>query len=76
MSYDQLGKLMLIMGGAIVFLGLVFILLGRTTLFGRLPGDITFSTGNLTCFVPIASMILLSILLTIILNVVVRLFNR
>jgi hypothetical protein len=75
MAYDQLGRLLVIFGAVILVTGLVFLLLGRTS-FGKLPGDISFSTGNVTCLVPIASMIIVSILLTIILNVVIRLFNR
>ena len=76
MPYDQLGRILVVVGGAVLLLGIAFLLLGRTGFLGRLPGDINFSTGNLTCVVPIASMILLSLLLTIILNVVLRLFNR
>ena len=76
MSYDQLGKLLIISGGAIVLIGLIFLLFGRTSFFGHLPGDFTYSNGNFTCVVPIASMLVVSLLLTLILNVVLRLFNR
>jgi Protein of unknown function (DUF2905) len=75
MTYDQLGRALLVLGGVIVVTGIVMLLLGRAGV-GRLPGDFTFSTGNVTCIVPLASMILVSIILTIILNVAVRLFNR
>jgi hypothetical protein len=75
MPYDQIGKMLLVLGAAIVVLGLVFLFFGRTPL-GRLPGDFTFTTGGFTCVAPIATMILLSILLTIVANVVLRLFNR
>ena len=76
MSYDQLGKLLILAGGAILVIGLVFLLLGRVGLLGRLPGDFSFSSGNFTCVVPLASMLVLSLLLTLILNVLIRLFNR
>ncbi len=76
MSYDQLGKVLIAIGGMVLLLGVAFLLLGRSNFFGRLPGDINFSTGNFTCVVPIVSMLLLSLLLTIIINVVLRLFNR
>ena len=75
MPYDQIGKILLLLGAAIVVLGLVFLLFGRTSL-GRLPGDFTFTSGNFTCFAPIATMVLLSILLTIIANVLLRIFNK
>jgi hypothetical protein len=76
MPYDQLGKLLIFAGGAVLLLGLVFLLIGRTGFLGRLPGDFTFTNGNFTCVVPLASMLLLSLLLTLVINVVLRLLNR
>ena len=75
MPYDQIGKLLIVFGITILVVGGLLMLVGRTPL-GRLPGDISWSSGNFTCIVPLATMIVLSILLTIILNVVLRLFNR
>lgn len=40
---------------------------------GRLPGDFHFQSGGVTCFLPLASSILLSLLLTLILNLIARL---
>ncbi len=40
--------------------------------FGRLPGDIRFETGGTRVFIPITSMIVLSVVLTIIVNVLRR----
>ena len=76
MPYDQLGKLLIGAAVALFVVGLVFVLLGRTTFFGRLPGDINISNGNFTCIAPIASMLVLSLLLTIIVNIVLRLLNK
>ena len=55
---------MLVLGG-------LFVLLGR---FGveRLPGDLVFRRGNLTVYFPIGLMILLSVVGTIVLNVIFR----
>lgn len=75
-AFDQLGKLLLIVGATIVVLGLLFLLLGRTGFLGKLPGDINITSGNFTCMVPLASMILISLLLTIIANVLLRIFNK
>ena len=75
MPYDQLGRALLVLGGVIVVVGLVMLVLGRAGV-GRLPGDFTFTSGNMACMVPLASVIVISIVLTIILNVVLRLFNR
>ena len=43
---------------------------------GRLPGDIHIQRGNVSCFFPLVTSILLSIVLTILLNVVARLLNK
>ena len=75
MTYDQLGRMLLFAGVGVLVVGLVFLLIGKTPL-GRLPGDISFSTGPVSCFVPVASMILLSVILTIVVNVVLRIMNR
>lgn len=75
MTYDQIGRVLLLIGGVVFILGLLLFLLGRGPI-GKLPGDFTFSSGNFTCFAPFATMILLSLLLTIIVNVVLRIMNR
>jgi hypothetical protein len=76
MAYDQIGRLMIVVGAVIVALGLILFLLGRVIPLGKLPGDFTFTSGSFTCMVPLASMLLLSIILTVVLNIVLRLFNR
>lgn len=43
---------------------------------GRLPGDIRIQRGNLTVYFPLATMILLSIGLTIVLNLIARFFKK
>jgi hypothetical protein len=68
---EGIGKLLI--GGAVVLLvvGGLFLLLGR---FGvdRLPGDLTFRRGSFTLYFPIGLMILLSIVGTIVLNIIFR----
>lgn len=71
MGLEGVGKLLI--GGAVVLLvlgGLLF-LLGR---FGvdRLPGDLVFRRGNFTLYFPIGLMIILSVVGTIVLNIVFR----
>ena len=51
--------------------------LGRTGLpLGRLPGDIRIEREGFSCFVPIATSILISLLLTLLLNLVIRWLGR
>lgn len=76
MAFDQLGRLLLVLGVVVFVVGLLLLAFGRGGSLGRLPGDINLTSGNFTCMVPIVSMLLLSLLLTVVLNVVIRLFNR
>ncbi|MDP8953149.1 MAG: DUF2905 domain-containing protein [Actinomycetota bacterium] len=71
MSLEGIGKLLI--GGAIVLLvlGGIFFLLGRFG-FDRLPGDLVFRRGNFTVYAPIGLMILVSVVLTILLNLFFR----
>lgn len=79
MEFDSLGRLILLLGVGLILLGGLFMLFGRAGghfKFGSLPGDIRVEGSNFACFAPIGSMCLLSLLLTIILNVVARLLSR
>ncbi len=71
MGLEGIGKLLI--GGAVVLLvlGGALFFLGR---FGvdRLPGDLVFRRGSFTLYFPIGLMILLSIVGTIVLNIVFR----
>ncbi len=78
---DSFGRWLIAIGLGIAALGALFLLLGKIPFlerFGNLPGDIHYQSqdGRFSCFVPVVSMILLSVVLTIIVNVVARLFNR
>ena len=71
MGLEAIGKLLI--GGAIVLLvvGALFLLLGRLGM-DRLPGDLVFKRGGFTVYFPIGIMILLSVVGTIVLNVLLR----
>jgi hypothetical protein len=79
MDLSLLGKWLIIAGIVLVATGGALWLLGRVPglNLGRLPGDIQVQLGNnVSCFFPIVTMLLLSLLLTIVVNVVIRLLNR
>ena len=63
---QQIGKWLISLGIIIILLGGLMILLGRVGLF-RLPGDLEFGSKNWRIYFPIASCILISIVLTLIL---------
>jgi hypothetical protein len=71
-----MGKWLVLAGVGLALLGGLIWLLGRVPFLGRLPGDINIQVGNISCFAPIVTMILLSVILTIVLNVLLRLFQK
>jgi membrane protein implicated in regulation of membrane protease activity len=73
---QNVGKMLLFLGGAILALGLLLTLGGKLPWLGRLPGDIRIEREGFSCFIPLATSILLSLLLTVLLNIVIRLLNR
>jgi hypothetical protein len=75
-TLPDVGRWLLFVGLALAGLGLLFILAGRIPFVGRLPGDIRIQRDGFSCFVPLATSVLLSLVLTILLNVFLRLFRR
>jgi hypothetical protein len=64
----DLGKLLLVLGGGILLIGVVLLLAGRFNLpLGRLPGDITYRGKNTVVYFPLATSIIISIVLSLIL---------
>ena len=69
----EFGKMLIVLGGVLVVAGLALVLLGRTNLpIGRLPGDILYRGKNTTFYFPLATSILLSIVLSLVLYVIGR----
>ena len=69
----DVGKLLIFLGGLLLLVGIVLVVLGRTNLpLGKLPGDIIYRGKNTTVYVPLATSLLLSLVLTIVLYVVGR----
>ncbi len=72
MPLSDLGRLLLIAGLVLAGLGGLFLLLGNVPWLGRLPGDLSFERGNVRFYAPIATSLLLSVVLTILLNLLAR----
>ena len=71
---SDFGKLLMIVGGVIVLVGVILLLAGRFNLpLGRLPGDITYRGKNTVVFFPLATSLLLSIVISLILYLISRL---
>jgi hypothetical protein len=61
----DIGRTLIVIGLVIALLGVVLVAVGRVPGIGRLPGDITVQRGNWTFYFPIATSIVLSVLLTL-----------
>ena len=63
---NEIGKLLIVFGLLIAGVGVVLVLAGRLPWIGRLPGDLHIQRGNFTFYFPLATSILVSIVLTLI----------
>ena len=64
----DIGRLLLVAGAFLIVVGAFFALGGRVPFLGRLPGDISFKSGNVQVYVPLVTCLLLSAVLTLLLN--------
>jgi len=69
--FQEVGKLLVAIGLIILFSGIIFYGAGKLGL-GRLPGDILLKDGNFTLYVPLATSLLLSLLLSVIIYLIRR----
>jgi len=71
MGPETIGRFMLIFGGIILLVGLFLFLAGKLGI-GRLPGDIMIERGNFVFYFPLTTAIIISVILTLLLNVLWR----
>ncbi|MFP4012848.1 MAG: DUF2905 domain-containing protein [Chitinispirillaceae bacterium] len=67
MNWVDTGRFLIVAGTVIVVIGFIFMISDKLPI-GRLPGDLQFGNGRYRVYIPIATSILLSLVLTIILN--------
>ena len=71
------GKLLIIIGLVIAFAGALILIAARFfPWLGNLPGDFNVEGENFNIYFPLATMVLISILGTILLNIVIRIFRK
>ncbi len=70
-------RILIIIGLVIVFIGVLLLISVRFfPWLGNLPGDIRIERENINVYVPLATMLLVSLLASIVLNIVFRIFRR
>jgi hypothetical protein len=68
----DIGRMLVVFGLLIALVGVALVLVGRVPWLGRLPGDIHIHRGNWTFYFPLATSLLLSVVLTLILWILGR----
>ena len=65
---QELGRLLVVVGAIALLAGVVLMLAPRIPWLGRLPGDIVINRGPVSVYFPVATSIVISIILTLLLN--------
>lgn len=73
---EDLGRTLIVVGGLILAAGIVFTFTDRVPLIGRLPGDVTLRGDGWAVYAPIATMLVLSVVLTLAISLVSWLTHR
>ena len=76
MNFESAGKWLLIVGLGLAFLGGLIWLLGRVWPgLSNFPGTLRFQTAGVTCVIPLLASLILSVVLTVLLNLAAKLFK-
>ena len=68
MDFSGPGRLLMIFGGVVFVVGVLMVFYDRIPFLGRLPGDLLIQKKGFSLYVPIATCVVLSMLLTVVLN--------
>ena len=74
---SDIGRLLIVLGVGLVVIGGIILLLGKVPglHLGRLPGDFSWESGRTKVYFPLATMVVVSIVLTILVNLLLRWFR-
>ena len=67
-GFEGVGRLLLLGGIILGVLGVILILAPNLPFIGRLPGDIRIKTDNVRIYLPLGTMLIVSVVLTVLLN--------
>lgn len=74
-AFSGVGKFLILAGVFLILFGLLFIFWERIPFLGKLPGDLMIQRGSFRLFIPVVTCIIISLVLTILINIVLRLFR-
>jgi hypothetical protein len=66
-NWIEIGRFLIIAGTVVIVVGVIFLLADKFPI-GRLPGDLRFGNEKVRIYIPVATCILLSIIITLIVN--------
>jgi len=72
----QAGKILILVGGVTIVLGVILLFSGKIPIAGKLPGDIIVKRENFSLYFPVTTSVILSIALTLLLNVFGHFFRK
>ncbi len=72
MAIESIGRSLIFFGIILIVVGAVLVLFGKVPWFGRLPGDIIIKREGFTFYFPVVTMIILSLVLTVLFNIIGR----
>jgi DUF2905 family protein len=71
-GFEPLGRALVIIGVFLAVLGAIMLLTPRVPWLGRLPGDIVIHRDDLTIYIPITTMLIVSVVLSVVLSLISR----
>jgi hypothetical protein len=71
-NFETFGKILLIIGTLIIISGILFIFWPKIPFLGKLPGDFLIQKGNFQFFFPLVTCLIISVVLTIVINLIIR----
>jgi len=74
--FEGIGKILILLGTFIIVLGVLFLFWGKIPFLGRLPGDIAIENKKFGFFFPLATCLLISAVVTVILNLILWLLHK
>jgi len=75
-GFEGIGKIIIIVGAVMVVLGLILAFGARIPFLGKLPGDILIEKDGFTFYFPVVTFLLLSVVLTLIINFIWRFIGK
>ena len=75
-GFEGVGRMLLIVSVIVAVLGLVLVVGGRIPFLGKLSGDILVRKGGISFYFPVVTLLLLSVVLTRIINFALRFIGK